>query len=87
MAEIPEDAGPTAPAMVPPPRWKMWLVSLLAIYPLVLAFQVLVGPHITGWPLAVRAATLSLVVSTLMNFVIMPNLTRALRPWLSPGRR
>jgi len=75
------------PSMVPPPRWKMWLISLLAIYPLVLAFLVWVSPHITRWPLALRAATLPLVVLTLMTFVIMPNVTRALRPWLAAGRR
>ncbi len=27
----------------PPPRWKMWLVSLLAIYPLVVTFQALLS--------------------------------------------
>ncbi len=75
------------PSMVPPPRWKMWLISLLAMYPLVLAYLVWVSPHITRWPLALRAATLPLVVLTLMTFVIMPNVTRALRPWLAAGRR
>lgn len=74
-------------SMVPPPRWKMWLISLLAIYPLVLAFQAWVSPHITHWPLAVRAAALPLVVLTLMTFVIMPNVTRALRKWLTAERR
>ena len=28
------------PAIVPPPRWKMWLTSVVAIYPLLLAFLV-----------------------------------------------
>jgi antibiotic biosynthesis monooxygenase (ABM) superfamily enzyme len=31
----------------PPPRWKLWLVSLVAVYPLVLEFQALLCP---GWP-------------------------------------
>jgi len=81
---LPTSGGPS---MVPPPRWKMWLISLLAIYPLVLAFLSWVSPHITRWPLALRAATLPLVVLTLMTFVVMPNLTRLLRPWLAARRR
>jgi antibiotic biosynthesis monooxygenase (ABM) superfamily enzyme len=28
--------GPNGARQPPPPRWKMWLVSLLAVYPLVL---------------------------------------------------
>jgi hypothetical protein len=31
--------GGDVPTMKPPPRWKMWLVSIVAVYPLVLAFQ------------------------------------------------
>jgi hypothetical protein len=58
----------------------MWFISLLAIYPLVLAVLKWVSPHLGRWPLALRAAGLPLVVLTLMTFVIMPNVTRALRP-------
>jgi uncharacterized protein len=69
--------------IVAPPRWKMWLTSVLAIYPLVLAFLAWVNPHIKGWPLAVRAAVLPLVLLSLMTYLVMPNVTRLLRPWLA----
>jgi uncharacterized protein len=37
--------GPAAAPRRPPPRWKMWMVSLAAVYPLVVLFQwVLVPP-------------------------------------------
>jgi hypothetical protein len=65
------------------PRWKMWLVSLLAIYPLVVAFQALLVPDIKAWPLLVRSAMLPLILLTLMTFVVMPVVTRVVRPWLT----
>lgn len=69
----------------PPPRWKMWLVSLFAIYPLVVTFQVTIVPTIKTWPLLVRSAVLPLTLLTLMTFVVMPLVTRLVQPWLSRG--
>jgi uncharacterized protein len=43
--------GSNVPTMKPPPGWKMWLVSLVTVYLLVLAFQALVVPGIAGLPL------------------------------------
>lgn len=77
--------GSNVPTMKPPPRWKMWLVSLVAVYPLVLAFQVLVVPRMVGLPLPLRALLFPLVLLTLMTFVVMPVVTRVLRRWLVPG--
>jgi len=70
----------------PPPRWKMWLTSLLAIYPLVVAFQAALVPKIKNWPLLVRSAVLPLTLLTLMTFVVMPTVTRLVQPWLSARR-
>jgi uncharacterized protein len=76
--------GSTVPTMKPPPRWKMWLVSIVAVYPLVLAFQALVVPKMAGLPLPLRALMFPLVLLTLMTFVVMPVVTRVLRRWLGP---
>jgi antibiotic biosynthesis monooxygenase (ABM) superfamily enzyme len=76
--------GSKVPTMKPPPRWKMWLVSMVAVYPLVLAFQVLVVPRMAGLPLPLRALAFPLVLLTLMTFVVMPVVTRVLRRWLGP---
>jgi uncharacterized protein len=70
-------------AIVPPSRWKMWLTSVLAIYPLVFAFLAWVNPHIKEWPIALRAAVFPLVLLSLMTYLVMPTITRLLRPWLS----
>ncbi len=66
----------------PPPRWKMWLVSLLAIYPLVVVFQAWLVPEIKTWPLLVRSAIFPLILLTLMTYVVMPAVTRLFRRWL-----
>jgi antibiotic biosynthesis monooxygenase (ABM) superfamily enzyme len=36
--------GANVPTMKPPPRWKMWLVIVVAIYPLILALFGLLAP-------------------------------------------
>jgi antibiotic biosynthesis monooxygenase (ABM) superfamily enzyme len=74
--------GPDATPRRPPPRWKMWLVSLIAVYPLVVLFQWLLGPRVEDLPLPVRAALFPLVLLTLMTYVVMPVVTRVLRHWL-----
>jgi uncharacterized protein len=76
--------GANVPTMTPPPRWKMWLVSLIAVYPLVLAFQALVVPRMARLSLPLRALVFPLVLLTLMTFVVMPMVTWALRRWLGP---
>jgi antibiotic biosynthesis monooxygenase (ABM) superfamily enzyme len=76
--------GSNVPTMKPPPRWKMWLVSIVAVYPLVLVFQILVVPRMVGLPLPLRALAFPLVLLTMMTFVVMPVVTRLLRRWLEP---
>jgi uncharacterized protein len=76
--------GSNVPTMKPPPRWKMWLVSIVAVYPLVLAFQALVVPRMAGLPLPLKALIFPLVLLTLMTFAVMPVVTRLLHRWLGP---
>ncbi len=65
--------GRTAPA---PPRWKMALVALLAIIPLVLTMNVLVLPHVVDWPPVARTVLFSGTLTALMTWVVMPRMTR-----------
>jgi antibiotic biosynthesis monooxygenase (ABM) superfamily enzyme len=76
---VPSHAGAT---MRPPPRWKQWLVSVVAVYPLVLLFQMFVIPLVADWPVWARAALFPLVILTLMTYVVMPVVSRLLRGWL-----
>jgi antibiotic biosynthesis monooxygenase (ABM) superfamily enzyme len=72
------------PTVKPPPRWKMWLASFIGAYPLVLAFQGLLGPIVDDWPLLLRSAALPLVLLSLMTYVMMPIVTHVLAHWLYP---
>lgn len=65
-----------------PVRWKQALVTLGAIYVLVLLLNILVMPYIIGWPLLIRSAVFPIVIVPLLVYVIMPRLTRLLRGWL-----
>jgi hypothetical protein len=75
--------GRTAPA---PPRWKMFLVTLAAIVPLVLLMNVLVLPVLSGWPMLARVLVFSGTLTGLMTWVVMPRMTRLFRRFLYPPR-
>ncbi len=75
--------GRTAPA---PPKWKMFLVSVAAIYTLQLLVNLAVGP--VGMPPALRIAVVAVAVTALMTWLVMPNAARLLQDWLyAPARR
>jgi antibiotic biosynthesis monooxygenase (ABM) superfamily enzyme len=76
--------GPGIAVMEPPPRWKMWLVTVAAIYPLILILFGVLAPRIAAWPLPLRALVFPLVLVTLMTYAVMPALALLLRRWLTP---
>lgn len=69
-----------------PVRWKQYLVTWSAIYPLALGVPLLVGPalHWAGAPASQPLATLVVtgVVVFLMVYVVMPRYTRLVHRWL-----
>lgn len=71
-------------AIIPPPRYKMALMALLASYPLVTLILALLAPSLAHWPLALRTLLMSVTIVLLMTYVIMPLLVRASRRWLFP---
>lgn len=71
--------GRTAPA---PPRWKMFVVSVVGLYVLNLSFVLAVSQAVSGWPTVARVAAQSVTVTTLMTWVLMPRLARLLQNWL-----
>ncbi|GHF32715.1 hypothetical protein GCM10018790_07920 [Kitasatospora xanthocidica] len=76
---------PGAAQRRPPVRWRMAVASTIAIAPLVVASAVLIGPHLTGLPVAVRPLVTAPLISVLMTYAALPVVTRALRRWLFPG--
>jgi uncharacterized protein len=78
---LPGDAVPA------PARPKMVAVTFLAVYPLSLFFQSVVGPLTQSWPLVLRSALFPLVVVPTLTYALMPGLSRMLRKWLYPAHR
>jgi antibiotic biosynthesis monooxygenase (ABM) superfamily enzyme len=75
--------GRTAPA---PPRWKMFLVTLAAIVPLVLLMNLTVLPRLSDWPLIARTLVFSGSLTGLMTWLVMPRITRLFRRFLYGAR-
>jgi uncharacterized protein len=76
--------GESVPA---PPRWKMVLVTLGAVYPLSVLFQGVVAPVTTPTPLLLRAAMFPVVMVPTLTYLVMPGLSRLFRRWLYPPHR
>jgi antibiotic biosynthesis monooxygenase (ABM) superfamily enzyme len=68
-----------------PPRWKMWFVTLLGAYPLVVLMQAFIIPHIENWPILIRSALFPLILLSLMMYVVMPQITKIMKSWLYKG--
>jgi antibiotic biosynthesis monooxygenase (ABM) superfamily enzyme len=73
-------------APVVPPRWKQMVSIFLVFFPLSLLANWALLPLIGTWPLVLRVLTTVLLMTPLMTYVLMPAVTRALRPWLTRRR-
>ncbi len=71
-------------AIVPPPRWKMALVTLVAVYPLSLLLSITVGNWISRWPKLLNSLVFNACIVSGLTWVLMPRLTRLFKAWLYP---
>ena len=70
-----------------PPRWKMALVTILAIYPTVNLVNISLRPLIGGLsPWLAGLAAIPIIV-LLMTYVVMPLMTRVFAGWLFPAAK
>lgn len=72
---------------IPPPPWKMALLSWLAIYPLVTLINLFLVPFLEHehLPLAFRTLVMTVILIPTMTWVVMPRMTRLFWRWLYPG--
>jgi hypothetical protein len=68
----------------PPPRWKMAVVTLLGVYPVSLLIGVVFSPQLRKLPLSLNLFIVSALIVTCLTWLVMPLLTRWLKPWLNP---
>lgn len=66
----------------PPRRWKMALITIAALYPIVLATILVLAAVTGGWPLPLALLVTMGLTIPLMTWVIMPQLTVRLGGWL-----
>jgi uncharacterized protein len=78
---------PSKPGQPSPPRYKMAVVTWLAVFPLITLIFALFGPLLSQLPTLLRTLILTMVMVTLMTYVIMPRLTRLFSFWLYPDRK
>ena len=77
---------PGSATIKPPPRWKMVIATMIGIYPIGLVYQAYLVGYFRDIPLLLRPVALSLILTPVLTYVIMPQLTKLLRSWLYPGR-
>lgn len=68
----------------PPPRYKMVVVTFVALYPLLSITAFLIAPHIADWPYLLRMLPTTILTIILMTYFAMPFVTRLLTGWLYP---
>ena len=70
-----------------PPRYKMAIITWLAVFPLVAVIFSLFGQWLNMLPTLLRTLVFTVVMVTLMTYVIMPRMTRLFSFWLYPDRK
>lgn len=69
-------------------KWKKWLLTWVAVFPVLLALNALVS-LIPGLPSLARLAITSPILTALLTWFILPRVTRWAKPWVlgdSQGR-
>ena len=76
---------PGRASFVPPPRWKIALITLGAAVAVNYTLRFLLDPFVSGWGLLLDTLLFTaLLVVCLLSFVL-PGLTRLLQGWLYPA--
>ena len=76
---LPAKAGEPAP-----PRYKMVVVTWLAVFPLATVLFMILQPLLGGAPTVLRTLVFTLVMVTTMTYLVMPRMTRLFSFWLYP---
>ena len=79
-------AAPGALVLVPPARWKTALVSAAGVVPLLEAAGYLLAPRLAALPVWARPLISVVIAIPLLQYTVMPQLTRATRGFLYPAR-
>ncbi|MEJ2880459.1 antibiotic biosynthesis monooxygenase [Pedobacter sp. GR22-6] len=67
----------------PPPRWKMAIATLCGVFPTSLLLYYFTGWLLIGLPAPLRILITGMLMVGLLTWVVMPLITKILKPWLS----
>lgn len=67
-----------------PPRWKMALVTWIGVCMTVYLVSTILSPVTIQWPWFLGFITMNACVVASLTWLVMPLLSRLLRPWLHP---
>lgn len=66
-----------------PPRWKMAILTWIAVWPVSMLVPLLLRPLLgAGLPVILKAGLISAGIVTVLTWVAMPFLVKAAKPWL-----
>ncbi|WP_309387397.1 antibiotic biosynthesis monooxygenase [Cerasicoccus frondis] len=72
------------PLLEPPPKWKMFVLAFLGVYPTLNVVFFFMMPWVRDLPMWLRLLCTVPVISGLMTFLVMPLLARLFHRWLYP---
>src|SRR4051812_34437067 len=67
---------PAKPGQLPPPRYKMAVMTAAVVYPLSFGLNALLRPLLSGVPAPIASLLLTVVMVVLMTWVVMPRVAR-----------
>jgi antibiotic biosynthesis monooxygenase (ABM) superfamily enzyme len=75
----------TIPGGTTPTRWKNFVLTWIAVYPILLILALGIKAIAPGLPQPLSLAISSVTLTALLTWVVLPRLTRRARPWLLRG--
>ncbi|MCP1494694.1 antibiotic biosynthesis monooxygenase (ABM) superfamily enzyme [Peribacillus frigoritolerans] len=72
---------------VPPPKWKMSIVTVFGVWPLSMLVPIVVGPIIKNMNHIMSTFFVSVCIVSLLSWVVMPVLGKIFHPWLQNNRK
>jgi uncharacterized protein len=73
--------------ITPPPRYKMAIITWLAVFFMIVGINLLFGAFLNSLPMLLRSFILTVTLVSLMTYVVMPRMTQLFTGWLYPVRQ
>jgi len=72
------------PEVGPPPKWKMFVLAFLGVYPTLNLVFFFMMPLVRDLPMWLRLLCTVPIIAGLMTFIVMPALSQLCHSWLYP---